>query len=445
MTLAFVILAVIVSQVFFVDQEGETSSQNRDPLDKDLAMIAEKTYRYFEDFTDEKTGLTSDIVRFDEESGEGKHTSPTNIGIYMMSTVSAEEMGIISRDEALAKLEKTIDSLEGMETWNGLYYNWYFTEDASLMTDWGEFISQVDNGWLTAGLIVTAEAYEELNEDAMAIADQMDYSTLYDFDENLFFGGYDVAAESLTDHHYGKLYSETRITSYLAIGKEDVPREHWWNMYRTLPADWDWQQQIPEGYEEEYDDVTVFQGHYQYNDIKFVPSWGGSMFEALMPGLVINEIELAEKGLGLNNQRHVDIQIAYAKEEGYPVWGFSPAAIPGDYSEFGVPTAGTEGYPEDGTVTSHASFLALEYAPKEVAKNIEALRDMGMDDEYGFYDTVNVHTGEVTEAYLALDQGMIMVSIANYLEDGLIRDYFHQSEVGSNPEDLLEREEFSIQ
>lgn len=412
-------------------------------LEKQLQSIAKKTYRYFEEYTNENTGLTYDVVRLDDGE-EGKHTSPTNIAMYLLSVTSAEEMGFISKEEAVDKIGTTISSLQEMETWNGLYYNWYFTEDATIMTDWGQFISQVDNGWLTAALVVVGEAYNELENDAMTLVDEMDYSTLYDYEENLFHGGFNVETDQLTEHHYGSFYTEPRMTSYLAIGKGDVPPEHWWHMYRTLPQEWDWQDQIPEGYDVDYDGVTVFQGHYQYNDIKYVPSWGGSMFEALMPGLLVKEKELGTDGLGLNNERHVELQIEYAKEQGYPVWGFSPAAIPGGYSEFGVPEGGMQGYPEDGTVTPHASFLALDYAPMEVFENIKELRNLGVYGPYGFYDTVNVTTGEVTEAYLALDQGMIMLSIANYLHDGLIKNYFHENEIGSNPEPLLEREKFSI-
>ncbi|PYZ95957.1 hypothetical protein CR205_16415 [Alteribacter lacisalsi] len=446
--LSIMLTAVLVFALLPSTQHAQPPHEGHPPghevaLEKQLNAIAKKTYKYFEDFTDEETGLTYDIVRLDEDE-EGKHTSPTNIGLYMMSVISAEEMGFVTRDEAIEKISKTISSLQEMETWNGLYYNWYFTDDASLMTDWGQFISQVDNGWLTAGLVVVAEAYEELEEDALALAEGMDYSTLYDSDENLFHGGYDAETGSLTDHHYGAFYTEPRITSYLAIGKGDVPAEHWWHMHRTFPPEWDWQSQIPQGYDVEYDGVTFFQGHYEHNDIKYVPSWGGSMFEALMPGLLVKEKELGTDALGLNNHRHVELQIAHAEEEGYPVWGFSPAAVPGDYQEFGVPAGGMEGYPEDGTVTPHASFLALEYAPMDVFDNFKELRSMGLYGPYGFYDTVNVHTGEVTEAYLALDQGMIMLSIANFNHDGLIKNYFHENEIGSNPEHLLEREEFSI-
>lgn len=68
-----------------------------------------------------------------------------------------------------------------------------------------------------------------------------------------------------------------------------------------------------------------------------------------------------------------------------------------------------------------------------------------MFGKYGFYDSVNVETGELAKAYLALDQGMIMVSIANYLHDGVIRDYFHSDVIGQTPEELLKKEVFSIQ
>lgn len=126
----------------------------------------------------------------------------------------------------------------------------------------------------------------------------------------------------MTDHHYGTFYSETRMTSYLAIGKGDVPEKHWWAMNRTqLPSD-TWQSQIPEGEKVTYDGTELYQGHYEYEDITFVPSWGGSMFEGLMPALILDEIQLAEKGLGLNNARHVEAQIKYAEINDLNAWVF---------------------------------------------------------------------------------------------------------------------------
>ncbi|WP_082235655.1 glucoamylase family protein [Halobacillus massiliensis] len=442
----FAALLIIVGVLGTPSFASPSDKGKEKALSKQLEAISKQTYRYFEEFTDENTGLTYDAVRTDDgELDPAKHTSPTNIGMYFMSTIAAEESGNISEKEAIDKIKTTLRTLEGMEKWNGLFYNWYFTDDGSLMTDWGQFISTVDNGWLSAGLIVAGQAYPELYNQTNSIVEAMDYSTLYDPEVGQMRGGYDVVTESLTEHHYGAFYTEPRVASYLAIGKGDVPKSHWWQLYRTMPAEWDWQSQKPEGYTEVYDGIEVFEGHYSYKGTKYVPSWGGSMFEALMPALVLKEKELGKNALGLNNQRHVDIQIEYAKEQGYEAWGMSPTATPDNYKEFGVPALGMDGYEGDGTVTPHATFLALEYAPIEAFENIKTLKSYDMYGKYGFKDSVNVETGEVTNAYLALDQGMSIVAIANYLHDGVIRDYFHEDKIGEKPEDLLEKETFSIQ
>ncbi|WP_026136371.1 glucoamylase family protein [Paenibacillus shenyangensis] len=441
--LAFALLANLISTSGFAAGQD---SKRASGFSKELKAIAKKTYKYFTDYTDPDTGLTYDEVRTtDKGTEEAKRTSPTNIAMYMMSTVSAQQMGLISKKEAVSRLQTTIGTLEKLDKWNGLFYNWYNTDDGSLKKDWGQFISQVDNGWLSAGLIVVGQAYPELHGQTSKMVDNMNYTTLYDPEVGQFRGGYDVAKGTLTDHHYGMFYTEPRVGSYIAIGKGDVPQEHWWKMYRTMPAEYDWQSQIPQGKVVNYDGVEVFEGSYIYKGKKFVPSWGGSMFEALMPGIVINEKELGTKALGLNNKRHVQLQIEYAKEKGYPAWGFSPSATPTGYSEFAATPLGTSGYKDSSTVTAHATFLALEYAPEAAQKNIKALQKLKMAGKYGFYDSVNVETGELAKAYLALDQGMIMVSIANYLQDGVIRDYFHKDPIGKKPEGLLKKEVFSIQ
>jgi hypothetical protein len=180
-------------------------------LQSELKAIAKKTYKYFQDHTAPNTGMTYDEVRFtDEGKTEATHTSPTNIAMYMMSTVSAEQMGIIRREDAVKRLQISINTLEKLDKWNGLYYNWYYTKDGSLKKDWGQFISQVDNGWLSAGLIVVGQAYKELNGQTSKLVENMDYSTLYDAEVGQFRGGYDVAAGKLTDHHYGMFYTDSK-------------------------------------------------------------------------------------------------------------------------------------------------------------------------------------------------------------------------------------------
>lgn len=441
-----VLLLVILYMLFFhLKDDANNRPTNLDKKSqKELQTIAEDTYQFFIDFTDAQTGLPAD--RVDMENGVKKsfHTSPTNIAMYLVSTISAAELGIISDKEAKEKIEITLTTLNKMEKWHGLFYNWYYTKDGSVKKDWGQFISTVDNGWLTAALIVVGEYFPDLAKMTDPLIEQMDYSRLYDPKVGQMRGGFDVEAGKLTEHHYGMLYSETRIASYVAIGKGDVQKEHWWRLYRAFPPEFDWQSQKPKGYKETYDGIDVYEGHYEYEGIKYVPSWGGSMFEALMPTLFIKEKEFGPQALGLNNQRHVEVQIKYAENNNYPAWGFSPAAIKNNYKEFGVPPLGTSGYQDEATVTPHASILALEYAPDQVLQNIAALKNMGTYGKYGFYDTINVETKEVAKTYLSLDQGMIMISITNYLTDGAIREYFHSHPIGKKPEDVLKKERFSI-
>ncbi|WP_404351785.1 DUF3131 domain-containing protein [Sutcliffiella horikoshii] len=442
----FLIAIVFVGAVlYFTSTPVRTTTQPKNGMEKELLETAEKTFRFFEDYTDSETGLTMDRVDFEQDETKAEHTSPTNIAMYMLGMVSGVELGFISKKDAEQKLEKTLRTLNEMETWNGLYYNWYYTQDGTQKKDWGQFISSVDNGWLTAGLMVTGQYFEGLKDLTDPLVEQMDYSTLYDPSVGHLHGGYDKEQESLTPHHYGMLYTEPRVASYLAIGKGDVPEEHWWKLYRTFPPEFDWQSQTPTGSMVDYDGIKVYQGVYEYDGIKYVPSWGGSMFEALMPSLVMKENELGVNALGLNNLHHVQGQIRYAEENELDAWGFSPAAIRNNYGEFGATVLGTEGYEDKGIVTPHASFLALEHAPDEVYDNLKKLQDMGVyGEDYGYYDTVNLQTGEVAHTYLSLDQGMILTAITNYLKKGVLRDYFHQDPIGERPEHLLEVEDFGI-
>ncbi|WP_108021574.1 glucoamylase family protein [Melghirimyces profundicolus] len=437
---------VLVASLHFASASAAPGVANPGS-DAELRSVAQRTWQYFADHTDPHTHLPLDEVRIlDSGIKKAEHTSPTNIGMYMLSTVSAHELGFIKREEAVQRMQGTLNTLEKMEKWRGFLYNWYYTKDATLKKDWGQFISSVDNGWYASGLIVIRQAYPELSEEATALLDAMDFADLYNPEVGQLYGGYDVAKGSYTGHTYGMFNTEPRAASYIGIGKGDLPTEHWWKMYRTFPPEWE-QQQTPEGHTENYDGVDVYEGHYEYKGIQFVPSWGGSMFETLMPTIVIKEKELGQKGLGLNDKRQAQVQMAFAKEKGYPAWGFSPCAIPDGYTEYGVAEAGTwkDGYKDDGTVTPHASILALDFLPGEVKKNMKVLKELGAYGKYGYYDSVNVKTGEITPAYLALDQGMIMVSITNHLKGSVIRNYFHQDKVGRTPERLLEIEEFSIQ
>jgi hypothetical protein len=95
-------------------------------------------------------------------------------------------------------------------------------------------------------------------------------------------------------------------------------------------------------------------------------------------------------------------------------------------------------------VTPHAVFLALEFAPEEALANLEELReDFDVYTELGFYDAVNVDTGQVSPYYLALDQGMIMAALGNYLRNDRLEHYFTRGEVRAAIRPLLAMEEFT--
>ena len=140
-------------------------------------------------------------------------------------------------------------------------------------------------------------------------------------------------------------------------------RPHWFKLYRTPQyPEYAWQSQPPlHRLAKHTRDQLYFGGYYAWRGVRFVPSWGGSMFEALMPGLVLDERRYAPASLGRNDRMHAVIQRRYALEKlGYPVWGLSPSASPatGAYGEYGVKPLGTRGYTA-GAVTPHAAALAL--------------------------------------------------------------------------------------
>ena len=107
-----------------------------------------------------------------------------------------------------------------------------------------------------------------------------------------------------TGIHYDTTVSETRIASYIAIARGQVPAKHYFGTWRTFPdngCDWSWQEQRPVGVTRNYLGVDVFEGAYTYRGMRIVPGWGGSMFEALMPAMFVPEEQWAPRSWGINH------------------------------------------------------------------------------------------------------------------------------------------------
>jgi hypothetical protein len=467
-----------------------------------LRRYAADTWRSFELLLDPGTALPSDNV---SAAGErSRYTSPTNVGAYLWSTLAARDAGIISPSEARKRIAATLASVARLERHqpSGMFYNWYDPATGTKLTTWPvngnpvyPFLSSVDNGWMAAALLMVSNAVPQLRGQARDLLAPMDFGSYYDPAAGLLRGGFWVDPPGsectipgnyrdptgppvlYTCHHYGSLNTEPRIASYLGIAFGQVPASHYFKMARTFPptCDWGWQEQQPTGVTRTYLGVEVFEGHYRYRGMDIVPSWGGSMFEALMVPLLVPEARWGPRSWGVNHPLYVRAQIEHGLEEaGYGYWGFSPSNKPeGGYREYGVDAIGLnpDGYasnndntlvdygfgdcrpaqplppPEaytNGVVTPHASFLALPYARRAALDNLAKLRrDFGVYGEGGFFDAVNVDNGQVSRHWLALDQGMVMAALGNELTGDRLQRYLTRGAVERAVRPLLAMEEFS--
>lgn len=427
-----------------VHLENEFSKDDREFL----MTIARDTWKFFDQVVDREHQLPLDTIQLGEtepiavDGWVGDYTNVTNIGVYLMCLVSAADLGFITPEEATSRIQKTFDTIERLEHHeSGFLYNYY---DTTTLEKTSYFVSFVDSGWLDAGIYVAKNAFPELAGQAARLLNGHSFKFFYDEVEQQMTHGYFAHLNVPSDYHYGTLYTETRAASYIAIGRGEVPIEHWFRLMRTFPEEYAWQTQIPMNRTARTSlGFTYFGGYYEWNGIKFVPSWGGSMFEAVMPTLILDEVKFSPESLGLNDKRHVDIHIAYTLEKlKYPVWGMSPSSVPeGGYSEYGVQVLGSKGY-KSGVVTPHAAVLGLEFAPEATVKNLRELvgRYPSLYGEYGFYDAVTVASGKVAKKYLALDQAMILITINNYLNNGAIRKRFHADPINQTVLPLLTEE-----
>ncbi|HEV2874553.1 MAG TPA: glucoamylase family protein [Thermoleophilaceae bacterium] len=453
--------------------------------DGPLERYAADTWRSFDAMTDPQSGLPADSLGAD--GTRSVQTSTTNIGAYMWSTLVARELGIVDRREAVARLSRTIGSLERMERHqaSGQYFNWYDHSTGEKLTTWppsGEpltpILSSVDNGWLAVGLRLVERQVPELSRRAGALYDSMDFGFYYRPDVNRILFHY-VPSTGQAVCCYDTVVSESRIASYIGIAKGEIPARHYFGTWRSFPdsCEWSWQETRPLGVTQRYYGVDVFEGAYPYFGTRVTPSWGGSMFEALMPPLFVPEDRWGPGSWGANHPLTVRAQVEHGlREADYRYWGFSPANVPeGGYAAYGVDGIGMDpnGYPSNkdatlvdsgfagcpgrepkpppppsaytnGVVTPHAAFLGLRWEPGEALANLERLRrDFdGLYGKWGFRDSVNVDSGVVSGHYLSLDQGMVMAAIGNALGGDVLREAFADRRMERSLRPVIGIEEF---
>jgi cyclic beta-1,2-glucan synthetase len=282
-----------------------------------------------------------------------------------------------------------------------------------------------------ASLTGSAAASRALLERLAAVAaltkdlfDRMQFAFLYDPARKIFSIGYRVRDGSLDPSGYDLLASEARLASFIAIAKGDVPVSHWFNLGRPM--------------------TPVDLG-------AALVSWSGSMFEYLMPALIMKFPlgSLLEQTYRFVVRR----QIGYGLEHGVP-WGISESAynvrdldLTYQYSNFGVPGLGLErGLSEDLVVAPYATALAAMIEPVAAARNLSRLAGLGARGPYGFYEALDYTRSRLPEgepvaivrAYMAHHQGMTLVALVNVLRDGVMQERFHAEPIIQATELLLQ-------
>ena len=521
---------------------------------KSLRLVARRTWRFFETFVVPSDNmLPPDNFQEDPKPAIAHRTSPTNIGLYLVSLASAREFGWLGLIDTTARLEATLETIRRMETCNGHLYNWYDTESLRPLDP--KYVSTVDSGNLAGHMIALAnfcdawrtqadsagvmfdgidDAIDLLTEQLASIADDrralrplrkklaaqaaalsravllardapefasvrliefavlasnlhstasaltadldaasgqplvewaesirnsieshfkdvsisgedqavlrrrlaavaenarlfaygMEFGFLLDPQRNLLAIGYRVPEGVRDESCYDLLASEARLASFFAIAKGDLRTRHWFRLGRTVT---------------------------EINGGAALVSWSGSMFEYLMPSLVMR----APSGGLLDQTTRLIVarQINYAGSHGIP-WGISESAFNArdiaftyQYSNFGVPGLGLKrGLADDLVVAPYATGLAAMVAPRRAARNYEALVRAGGRGAYGFYEALDytpsrLRKGEeasVVRAYFAHHQGMTISSILNAVRNGEMRTHFHAEPVVRATELLLQ-------
>lgn len=371
-----------------------------------LLTCALRIWSFFEDFcTPEDHYLPPDNWQERPSVGVARRTSPTNIGLCLLSCVSAMDLKLTTDQKALGLIQNILATLRRMPKWNGHLYNWYDTR--SLRSLHPAYVSTVDSGNLAVCLLILREAmleYErpDLAEACDELLAPMSFLPLYDEAHRLFTIGIDVERELVTNSFYDLMASEARTTGFLAIARGEISRRHWRTLSRAMVE--------KDGY-------------------RGMVSWTGSMFEYLMPRLFFESVE----GSLMFESLHfaVGVQKRCGKRRGLP-WGVSESAffsldpcLNYQYKAHGcAPLALKRNMNQEYVVSPYSSFLALCSGVKSVIRNLRRLEKYGAWGKYGFWEAVDFtegrvagRGGEVVRCVMAHHIGMSLIAITNALLD----------------------------
>lgn len=490
-----------------------------------LRRAARRTWRYFADFVGpEDHWLPPDNFQEIPAPMVASRTSPTNIGMALLSDLAAHDFGYVTTGECLVRIDRTVSTMERLERYRGHFYNWYDTRTLEPLQP--RYVSSVDSGNLAGALLTLQAGLAELkhqpvpssralqglldtlgvlaeqrplsppppltalerrvqgmrdadlsipdlikalediqqaggaaaawsaagmpSDDAAsaywvqafdrqvaALRDElvhaspaggsvatdcpsraqhdiiddlirrcrdlasMDFEFLHDAPSGLLAIGYDVGERRRDQACYDLLASEARLASFLLIAQGQLPQKHWFALGRLLTS--------------------------HGGDVSLI-SWSGSMFEYLMPQLIMPSF--GNTLLAQTCKAAVSRQIEYGRQRAVP-WGISESCYNVtdmsqvyQYRAFGVPGLGFKrGLGEDLVIAPYATALALTVLPEAACRNLERMAATGFIGGYGFYEAVDytpsrVPRGKpwfVVRSFMAHHQGMSLLAFAHVL------------------------------
>ncbi len=482
---------------WYISRRKERKEEKLTPADRQyLRQTARKMWRYFEDYSRPAAHyIPPDNIQINPPIPPTDQTSPTNIGLALLSALAAWDFGFITKSHMTAYLQRIAGTVDRLEKWNGHLYNWYDTKTLRVLPP--RYISTVDSGNLAGDLLALAQGLREaaeqplqtcenlrqglldtlalvqqegavpnesmlceqdwnrflqetlswlqtiekspwqeicirqvqevmdeqnmdetsVNRDCLKLADwalklaeQMDFSALYDKNKRLFTIGYQEEKKQFTPSYYDLLASEARQTSFVAIAKGDVPAEHWQRLSRVPLYD---------------------HGH------AGLASWSGTMFEYYMPRLLLRNVP--HTVFADTYQYVLDVQKQYAQRRDIP-WGMSESAYAMfdggwryQYYAFGNPAlAFKSGQGKETVVAPYASQLALMEAPEEATQNLKWLESLGAVGRYGFYEAVDWTPRRqlrgkdytVVKSYMIHHLGMGLLAMHDVLQNHTMQQRF---------------------
>jgi cyclic beta-1,2-glucan synthetase len=414
----------------YPEKNKSISTEKQAVLSSDLYAM----WQFYEDYAEKENNyLPPDNVQFAPVMRICRRTSPTNIGMMLLSCLAARDFDIISTDGLVKRVSRTLCSIEKLEKYHGNLYNWYDTD--TLKPSSNPFISSVDSGNFVCCLVALKEGLKEFSSENHEIPslikriekliDETDFTIFYNKSKGLFVIGVDPENGKSSENHYDMLMSEARLLSYYAVAKRIVPKKHWRNLSRTMKR------------------------HGSYSGCV---SFSGTFFEFFMPELLLKSKfgSLLYESL----KYCIHCQKEYARANGLP-FGISESgyyafdnSLNYQYKANGVPETGLrKGLGNDYIVSPYSSYLALQLETQPAFSNLKKLKKYGTYGIYGHYEAIDFtndrKSGMIIKSYMAHHVGMSILAISNTLYGGIMQKRFMRDNHMNSTLELLEEKVIS--